>query len=227
MAYDVKLNSMPRKAASVFKKRQPNFFKANSKVIQAKGLKVNEMHADVGFYSNNLKGSHNESVKDLEKQEYGGSIDKKKFIAEKGARGGSTLGLIKPNRQLKKLPSLINRVAVTNGYGRFNGKLKKIKSKKQRFIRAAFVAEKKFGGFVLGNKNANSNRSLSVITSIGSDGDHVSIKRTALYNVRNGRRVKVGATQFMKRASFESEVKMDGFFIRNAQKRFVRHLSRA
>lgn len=226
-AYDVKENSMPKKAGATFKKRQPNFFIANSKVVQATGLKVDLMSSEVGFFSNSLKGNNNRAVKDLEQQEKGGSIDKKDFIPETGARSGETnLGLVKPNRRLRKLPRLTDKVAMTSNYGFFKGKMKRLKSKKQSFIRAAFLAKKRFGGFVLGNKNKNGNRTLSIISSITSNGDSVEIKRTALYNVRNNRKVKVDATKFMERASYESGLKMNEMFIKNAQARFIKHLKK-
>jgi hypothetical protein len=224
-AFDVKGKSMPKSAGSKFKKRSPNFFKANSKAVQAKGFNVKTMSSEVGFFSNNLRGANNRAVKDLEEQEHGGTIDKKQFIAEEGARVGGT-GLIRSNRYLKKLPSLTNRVAVSQAYGRIGGKLRRIGSNKQRFIRAAFLAKKKYNGFVLGNKNKNGARTLSIISSITSKNGKVIIKRTALYSVKAGRRVKVNATNFMQRASYESGLKMDKMFIENAQERFVKHLKK-
>lgn len=223
-AYNVKLNTMPKRTSKTFKKRQPNFFKANSKVISAKGFNTSTMQSQVGFFSNNLKGKNNAAVKDLEEQEHGGKIDRKTFIAEEGAR--SSGGLVKPNRRLGKLPSLTGKVAVTSSKGMVRGKLRTIKSKKQRFIRAAFLAKSKFGGFVLGNKNNNGSRTLSIISSITSTGDGIKIKRTPLYNVNKGRAVKVNATNFMKRASYESSMDMNKMFIANAQLQFKKHLNK-
>ncbi len=223
-AFNTKLNTIPKKANNTFKKRQPNFFKANSKVISASGLNVGSMKATVGFFSNNLKGNNNAAVKDLEEQEHGGMINRKTFIPEEGARSGAG-GLVKPNRRLGKLPSLTGRVAVSSSRGLIGGKMKVIKSKKQRFIRAAFMAKKRFGGFVLGNKNSNGSRTLSIISSISSSGGHVNIKRSPLYNVNKGRAVKVSATNFMKRASYESGLEMGNMFIKNAQLQIKKHLT--
>lgn len=223
-AKKVKTGTMPERASATFKKRQPNFFKANSKYIPAQGFKVNAMKAEVGFFSNQLRGKNNAAVKDLEEQERGGNIDRKTFIAEEGARGGS--GLVKPQRRLGNMPNLLGKVAVSSGKGMVRGKLRAIKSKKQRFIRAAFMAKKKFGGFVLGGKNNNGSKTLSIITSISSSGGSINIKRAPLYNVNKGRVVKVKATNFMKRASYESGLQMNNMFIKNAQSQFLKHLSK-
>ncbi|HLF67443.1 MAG TPA: hypothetical protein VI522_07470, partial [Gammaproteobacteria bacterium] len=104
--FDVKTKTMPRSADETFEKRQPNFFKANSKFESAKGFDVNTMKATIGFISDKLKGDSNYAVKDLEEQEHGGAIDKKSFIANKEARTGK--GLVKPNARLKNIKNLVN-----------------------------------------------------------------------------------------------------------------------
>lgn len=227
-AYHLKKESMPKHADRRFKKRQPNFFKANSKVIPAEGFNISDMSSQVGFYSNNLRGKNNRAVADLEKQEDGGYINKKTFVAEEGARvSDKKTGLVKANRRLGKLPSLLNRVAITGPKGKTKtGKMFSIKSRKQRFIRAAFMAKKQFNGFILGNRNRSGNRTLSVISSLVKRGNTISIKRAAFYNVKDGRAVKVKATQFMKRASYESGLRMEYFFIKNSQEKIAKHLGR-
>ncbi len=224
-AYDVKQKSMPKQTSKTFKKRAPTFFSANSKVVSAQGFNVNAMKADVGFFSNKLSGNNNRAVKDLEEQEHGGLIDHKEFIAEDGARKVAG-GLVKPNRRLGKLPSLSGKVAVASSKGMVCGKLRTIKSKRQMFIRAAFLAKKKFGGYMLGNKGNRGSRTLSIISSISNSGGKVTFKRSPLYNVNKGRAVKVNATNFMKRASHESSLEMNRFFIANAQLQFKKHLTR-
>jgi len=137
------------------------------------------------------------------------------FIAEGGARQES--GLVKANRRLGKLPSLAGRVAITSSGGG--------KTKRQNFIRAAFIAKKKYGGFILGDKNSNGSRTLSLITSITKTKKGVKIKRTPLYSVKNGRAVKVHQTNFMQRASHESAMQMNKFFVANAQLQFKKYLT--
>lgn len=89
--YDVKTNTMPKKAME-FKKRSPNFFKANSKFEKATGFNVNTMQATVGFYENKLAHQNtNYAVKDLEQQEHGGNIAKKTMIAMRTARVGNKM----------------------------------------------------------------------------------------------------------------------------------------
>ena len=223
-AFNTKLKTIPKKTSSTFKKRQPNFFKANSKVIPAVGFNVKTMKADVGFFSNNLKGNNNLAVKDLEQQEHGGNIIRKDFIAESGARSGT--GLVKANRRLGNIPNLNGKVAAVSSHGLVRGKLKPIKSRKQRFIRAAFLAKKSFRGYVLGSKNNNGSQTLSIINSITRSGGRVIIKRTPLYSFNKGRTVKANITNFMKRASYESAMEMNKMFIANAQLQFKKHLSK-
>lgn len=223
--FNTKLKTIPKSANKNFKKRQPNFFSANSKVIPAIGFNVQTMKSEVGFYSNSLRGNNNRAVKDLEEQEHGGLIEKKDFIAEDGARA-TPGGLVKPNRRLGKMPSLTGKVAIASSMGMVRGKMRTIKSKKQRFIRAAFMAKKKFGGYLLGNKNNNGSKTLSIITAISGGGGNFQFKRTPLYNVNKGRAVKVKETNFMKRASYESSLQMNKMFISNAQLQFKKHLSK-
>ncbi len=224
-AFNTKLKTIPKKADASFKKRQPNFFKANSKVVPAIGFNVSTMNADVGFFSNNLKGNNNLAVKDLEQQEHGGIIPRKTFIAESGARSGT--GLVKPNKRLGNIPNLNSKVAVSSSKGMVRGKLQNIKSKKQMFIRAAFMAKKKFNGYVLGNKNNNGSKTLSLITSISSNkSGSIKINRTPLYSINKGRTVKVHYTNFMKRASYESAMDMNKMFIANAQLQFKKYLGK-
>jgi hypothetical protein len=80
-AFDVKQNTMLKSAEASFVKRQPNFFKANSRVEMASGWDLDKMQATVGFNSSGLKGgSNNHAVEDLEQQERGGTIKSRSFI---------------------------------------------------------------------------------------------------------------------------------------------------
>ena len=44
-AFDVKKVTMPKEASANFDKRNPNFFKANSKVDQAKGFNISSIRS--------------------------------------------------------------------------------------------------------------------------------------------------------------------------------------
>jgi hypothetical protein len=104
-AFDTKTRTMP-KSANQFKKRSPNFFKANSKFEKAVGFDVNSMKSIVGFYENKLTSkSTNYSVKDLEQQEHGGTIKKKSLIAMRPARSNNKL--VRPAFRLNNLNKLI------------------------------------------------------------------------------------------------------------------------
>jgi hypothetical protein len=79
-AFDLKQNTMPQITGSLFVKRKPNFFKANSKVFPAKGFEVKNMRATAGFVGKD------QAIDDLEQQEIGGRIKSRSFIALDTAR---------------------------------------------------------------------------------------------------------------------------------------------
>jgi hypothetical protein len=221
--YDVKTRTMP-KSAEVFKKRQNNFFKANSKFDKATGFNINSMKATVGFYENKLVHANtNYSVKELEEQEHGGVIEHKAFIAMRPARIGN-----KMVRANARLAAIKDKIVKTSKVGRgTGGKLISVKSKKQQFIRAAFFAEKKYGksAFVLGGRSSGGGRTLSLINEIRGSGrytrnNNLEITRTPLYNVKKGRAISVNPTNFMKRASLETGLQISKFFIAQAEKQF-------
>lgn len=233
--YDVKTRSMP-KSAEVFKKRSPNFFKANSKFEKAAGFNVDGMKATVGFYENKLTNqSTNHAVKDLEQQEHGGEIDHKTFIPMKPARVGNKM--VRPNLRMHTLKDKQFVKMSRVGKGR-NGSSVRVIDKKQQFIRAAIFASEKYGSnaFVLGGRGGKGSRTLSKINDLRLTGrltkgryskgvftkatKGVEISRTPIYSVRKGRVVPVNPTNFMKRASMETGLLLGKFYIAQAQKQF-------
>ena len=202
-AIDVKKNTMPESAKKTFIERKPTFFKANSKIDYATGYDVNSMKATVGFFSNNLKGSNNYAVKDLEEQEGGGTIDKKSFIPLPTSRKGNSInGLVKPN----------NRLAKIKERGIINARNSKGKNIKEKFIKSAVAAGK--GGYVISGKNKILFRVDSYQSNFKSK--RTSIKVTPLYTFRRNRKVTVKSTNFMKTASLKSADKMNAMFIKQA-----------
>lgn len=210
-AFDVKQNTMPRSSEKAFINRSKNFFKANSRVEPANGFNVNTMKATVGFLSSKLKGQNNFAVKDLEQQEGGGKIGGRDFVPLNTARSGKSKNkLVVPRNRLSAIKNVIQAAKVKSNDGR------------QRFIRAAAIAWKLYGrnGFVLGNVRDGNVQTLSRIDGIRrnkSDG-HIKIRRTPLYTYTDSRNVKVAGTNFMKRASYESGLKIERYYIEQAQK---------
>jgi hypothetical protein len=229
-AFNVKLQTMPKSADKAFVNRQKNFFKANSKAIGAEGMNVQTMHSDVGFYENKLNiKSTNYAVKDLEQQEYGGSIKGRDFIARKEARTGS--GIVKKAVRITELKdgTKINAI-VANRQSISRNKKRIMVSQKQAFIRAAIVAKQLQGddALVLGNiyrGKSGKTRTLSKINSVKFTKRETGIKisRTPLYQYTKGRLVAVKSTNFMRRASYETSMNMDEMYIKRAQERFKKH----
>ncbi len=139
LAFDVKTNTMPTIAAKTFEKRQPNFFKANSKFENASGFDVSSMKATVGFVSTSLKGTSNYAVDDLEQQEFGGTIKRRSFIPMKPARiGNSSSKMVRANARLGAIKRVVDS---RNASG---------KNEKEKFRKSVYHAG--VGGLVLGNK---------------------------------------------------------------------------
>lgn len=218
-AKDVKTNTMP-KSAKRFKQRKPNFFKANSRYERATGFDISKMKATVGFVSSGLQNSAtNYAVRDLQQQEHGGKIGGRDFIAMRSARNGR--GNVRENFRLHEL----NKSKIVRAGGG--------RSKKQNFIRAAFVAAKT-GKALLGNKDSKGSRTLSMINEIwGStrrselrSSRRLMIKRTPLYRVKGNRVVIVKRTDFMKRASNESALNLNAYYIQQAQKQLAKYMNK-
>lgn len=212
-AFDVKQNTMPESAHTTFVKRNPNFFIANSNVTMAMGYDVNTMRASVGFISSNLK-YNNYAIKELEQQEYGGSIDERDYIPLDEAREGQSIKQpVRPGFRLKSIRnrvkgSLKNIIDSANGPG----------SGRQKFIKSAIFAGK--GGYVIGNYGK---RILYRIESVRKRrGQMIEIKKTKLYSVETRRRVKIKETGFMRRASNKTAGKMAMFYENEAQRQFDR-----
>jgi hypothetical protein len=196
VAFDVKKNTMPKSADNEFENRSPNFFKANSRVDMATGNDIDSMKSTVGFIGND------QAVRDLEQQEYGGTIEARSFIPMDTARvGSSNSKKIRPANRISKVNKIIDSNTMEG------------KTPQQKFNHA--VAKAGSGGYVIGN---NENKTLFRVESIDSSG----YKLRALFSYKKGRTVKVSETSFMRDASIESADKMEKIFIDQATKQIER-----
>lgn len=204
--YDVKTNSMPKKAGATFQRRNPNFFKSQSRFENAKGFDVNSMKATIGFVEGGLKGGNNYAVKDLESQEHGGNIDKKSFIPLNESRTGKSYSKnVRSNARLTNIDRIIN------------ARNQKGKTKAEKFVKAIIKAGN--GGYVLGSEFKGQNI-LFKVSSVRSNikTRQLQYKLVALYDYQKGRSVKVKSTHFMEDASLQSANKMEVYYINNARK---------
>lgn len=196
--FDVKKNTLQKQADASFTKRQPNFFKANSKFENAKGFNVATMKATVGMTENGLKGGSNYAVKDLEQQESGGVIKKKSFIPLAGARiSGSNSKNVRANARLSQIKKIVE------------AKKSPGKSSRSRFVHA--ILEAGVGGYVL-----SGSRLFRVNSLRKTNGKFMD--KTALYDFKKGRSVRVSPTGFMRKASLQSAEKIEGFFVDEAKR---------
>jgi hypothetical protein len=204
-AYDVKTKTMIEETRNTFEKRQPNFFKANSKFENAKGFDISTMKATAGFVSEGLSGSNNYAVKDLEQQEDGGSIDKKSFIPLRFARQGNNRNKkVRANARLSDINKIVDAKRST-------GKTDKIK-----FVKAALHAGK--GGFVLSN---NILWKINSVKRLG--GGNTVFNKTPLYSFLKGRKVTVKKTSFMETASLHTAAKIERFYVDEAYRQISKY----
>jgi hypothetical protein len=212
-AFDVKKRTMP-KTAKQFTQRSPTFFKSQSKVAPAKGFDIKTMQSEVGFIPSTGAKESGGATKDLEQQENSGQIGHRAFIPLKEARaGGSWNRNVKANLRFANLKNL----PIINAQGvRFKGHQKK---KKQKFVRAAIMAKKlnDSNAFVLGNRYRGQ-QTLSKINSISFNKEKGTIKisRTPIYTYKPNRKIAVAGKNFMKRASLESGIRIEKYYVDEA-----------
>lgn len=214
-AFDVKTKTMPKTAKNAFTERNKTFFKATSKVEQAKGFNVSAMKSTVGFKKTSGKGM-DRAVQDLKQQEDGGTIGGRSFIAHDKARVG---------KSRKKNVRPINRTTAVKNIVNAN-KVRGAKNKSQKFIRAAFYAAKKYGenAYVLSPRNNGVSTLLRIKEIWGStrrkgaeSSRKLDIRAESLYEYRKGRKIDVDGKGFMKKASENSARKMENFFVGHAR----------
>lgn len=209
-AFSLKKKQMPKKAKAMFEERQPNFFKANSKVYPAGGFDVKRMVAEVGFLSSGLhNASTNYAVKDLEQQEHSGVIKGRSFKPLAEARRGGT-GNVRANSrisQILKAGRVIDaRDSKISGIGK-NGKM-------QQFIKASIHAG--VGGYVLGG-----NILWKVTRLRRLNFKHTTeFKKQKLYSFKKDGTAKVRARGFMMAAALEVQKEMEMFFRMQFQKQW-------
>lgn len=202
-AFDVKTKTMPRVAKAEFIERNKTFFRSTSRVQKSSGFNINNMKSEVGFEG---AGTKKDAVRDLHEQEHGGNLDREFTPMEEGRVSNTDQKQVRAKNRLKKVKYIDARKS-------------KGRTKKQKWVAAAFKS-KETGIAVLGNHVGKTGaRTVSRIRTIKKIGGKVFIERTVLYSKKKGRTVKINATHFMKRASNESGLKIDRFFIENAKKR--------
>lgn len=210
-AFDVKQRTMLKTSKDDFVNRQPNFFKATSKVKAASGFDMGSMQSEVGFTDTGLKGEKNFSVKDLEQQERGGTISGRSFIPLKTARGSNSDS--KPVRPSNRISDKKNLKKISDAKG---------STWSVRAIKTAVHVG--VGGFMLatGGKGPQKTGQLWRVKSIERSGGRTRFKVDKLYSFSKTRKVTVHKTNFMKRASLWSASNLEKFFIEQAERQFAK-----
>lgn len=208
VAKDVKKYSIEKSANKNFTRRQKTFFKASSSVNFARGTDIKRMQSEVGFRSpNNVKNSS--AVKELEQQEFGGTIKDRELIPTKSARiSNSDKRMVQSRNRLK------------------SGKMKIVhtrkmpsKSKSKQFIQAVVKAQK--GGYV-----ETDNAILRVDRISRPKNGRPNFKLSTIYIKNKSGTVRVKATHFMREASYMSYKKIPDIYKEEIQKQLDRYYYR-
>lgn len=217
-AFNMKTKTLPESGDKNFTNRTKTFFKANSTFKKAVGFDMNTMHSVVGMSSDRLKDkSNNYAVRDLEKQEHGGSINKKAFIPMKQSRVGNS-----NNRVVKSG----NRMAVINDQKITSLNRGSSPNRKQQFIRAVIYAKSKEDGLVLGHRTKDGGRTLFKIDEVSQNikTRKLRLKMKPIYNVKNGRKINVKPTHFVEEAANKTKKMIPLLFKEAAEFQFNKHL---
>ena len=199
LAFDVKSRTMPYSAKKNFVNRKKNFFKANSKVVKAKGFDIDRMESTIGFLASN-QSKNNKAVQELEQQEFGGKIKDRGLIPLQGAR-------ITKNRN--RMISKNNRLS--------SSQLKRLKKTgKKGFVKEVMKVGVK--GFV------RTEKSILKVTSIKKSKKGLEFGFNRIYMINKSKVVKIEKTNFMREAG-ERSIKKAGYFYRKkAERQFERAL---
>lgn len=213
MAFAMKKTELEKITRGTFKERQPNFFKANSRVEMAQGFSTKAMVSIVGMVSAGLHNlSTNYAVKDLEQQEQGGTIQGRSFKPLPDARKGGT-GNVKPNARISQILRSGNIIDLRDSKGA---------EWKQRAIRTSVHAG--VGGFVLAA--STSGGVLWRVTSIKRVGRNTVFKKQKLFSFKKGGTAKVDSTHFMERAAEKTSKLAETFYALQAEKQFKKALTK-
>lgn len=201
-AFDTKKKHLEKVTDKEFEKRKKNFFKAFSRVEQAKGFDINTMVSRVGI---NARG--NGAAKNLEQVERGGIIKDREFLPTKNARtSGDKTKLVSRKKKLSALKS--------------NNRAQRIsKGNKRGFIKAALKAGK--GGTVIYG------HSMYLIFGF-QKGRKIDtfVKAKSIYTYEKGRTISVKPRGFMKKSALLGSKDMHQNFNRLAEKRIKKILGR-
>lgn len=206
-ALQIKEKEILDQSKKTFIVRDANFFKSNSSVEKASykdGL--NNMQATVGFLRANNYDPKSDAVKNLEKQEHGGTIKNRAFIplspraGRPGARG-------KKGLRSKVTPT--NRLSALRGGRIVMAEKMPGKNRKERLKEAANVAGK--NSFVL-----SENGVLFKVKGIREKNGRLNLQ--ALYSVKGNRSVKVDGTGFMRKSSNKGAANLNNYFEFHARK---------
>lgn len=199
-ARDVKTRSLLKVTSAKFTIRNKNFFKVASGFLPAKGFDIKTMRAIVGFFPSKVKAS-----KDLDKQEFGGSIKGRSFIPTPSARvGGNKNKKVKVSNRLSNI-----RIKATIAAG--NKKSFRRKTKKIR-IGQSYL----YGKFLFRAKSFKR----------GSNGAKF-FNSELLYVYERGRSANIDkGVHFMREAALLSRKKMLGLYKKEAERQFKRVLKR-
>lgn len=222
MARDLKMNTMPKSASVAFVNRSKNFFKANSTFTRVNTDNIKDMKSTFGFTEHKLSlGQKNHAVENLEKQEEGGNITNKTFIALKKSRiGGDKERLVQRRNWLNSIDDKEKGGIFTNSKVRSLSK-RRINSEKALYVQAIIMAGK--GGYFQGTGERSS--TIFRVNKAYQRGrkNYVS----AVYSKEKGRSVNIKTPKhFVQKAASESHERANEVFMKNFEDLIIRRFKR-
>lgn len=206
-AFDVKKNTLQQSAERNFIRRSPNFFKAFSGVKKAVGFNMNTMKSEVGM-TDQGKSSARTAIRNMDKQEIGGEIeDGTDYL--KASRGGNN------NKRVSKANYF-------NKNKNLSGAFKNARTSKSQFIAKAYAS---FKGKKKMYFSSEKGQFLMQVTGIRKNKKGaIKIKSKLMTKSRSGKPAKIRATHFAREAAQATTLKIEGFYIAEAEKQINRVL---
>jgi hypothetical protein len=193
--------------------RKPNFVKAFVRSQYAKGWDVDTMYSQAGFHDAKAtsRGQKN-AVSRMKQQDEGGSVKSEGVPLYATRRGKSHKKLIQNKHFWKNI-----KVVAKVDYGQ-----------KSQLIRAVTgTGVKRNGGGLSTPVGVIYGKYLYGIQGyervMGASGERtMKLHLTRLYDVKDGRMVKLHPKQFIEKGSLETGAKLEQIFIKNAEKQLAK-----
>ena len=192
-AFQTKTKFIPQEFDENFEERKKNFLRSHSAFNRsANTFDIHKMSSEAGVIQGKSNAGDN-----LEKQEFGGTINNRDYIPMDPARSG------KSNKKLVSKRFYLKNIKPQKG---------KKRTESQEFIKAAIMAGK--GGFVRYDDYL-----FSIRTIRKPNRESIFIKADPVYSFKQGRSVSITKKPFIKPAGEKAAELIPQYFLEQANRR--------